>query len=134
MKERARESLGQMMIFELTDMLKEKITEINERVLNQLDEIEEKQQIKNQNKEVLRTDATKLSYTPVNPETFAIWCEQYKEKIRLEKEQTRTVLDDKPTGKQLFLMNRAAFDDIVLDATADADVEENGNADAAQNN
>ncbi len=47
MKERARESLGQMMIFELTDMLKEKITEINERVLNQLDEIEEKQQIKN---------------------------------------------------------------------------------------
>ncbi len=55
-------------------MLKEKITEINETVLNQLDEIEEKQQIKNQNKEVLRTDATKLSYTPVNPETFAIWC------------------------------------------------------------
>ncbi len=51
--------------------------------------------------------------------------------MRIEKEMTRTVLDDKPTGKQLFLNNRAAFDDIVLDATADAD---EGEDDAAQNN
>ena len=33
MRERANESLGQMMIFELADLLKEKITAINEGVL-----------------------------------------------------------------------------------------------------
>ena len=33
MRERANESLGQMMIFELADLLKEKITSINESVL-----------------------------------------------------------------------------------------------------
>jgi hypothetical protein len=73
---------------------------------------------------VLKTDATKLSYTPVNEETFAVWCAEYKEKLRVEREKSKTIYDDKPTGKQLFLMNRAAFDDIVLDATADADEEE----------
>ena len=37
MRERANESLGQMMIFELSDLLKEKITTINETVLQKLD-------------------------------------------------------------------------------------------------
>ena len=50
MRERAEESLGQMMIFELTDLLKEKITEINEGVLEKLDKIEEAESIANVNK------------------------------------------------------------------------------------
>ena len=74
------------MIFELTDLLKEKITTINETVLNKLDQIEEANSIANLNKETIKSDMTKLSYTPVNAETFAIWCEKYKEKIRIEKE------------------------------------------------
>ena len=41
MRERANESIGQMMIFELTDLLKEKITNINEGVLEIQDKIEE---------------------------------------------------------------------------------------------
>ena len=40
-----------------------------------------------------------MTYTPVNAETFAIWCEQYKEKIRKEKEAKGVSFDDKPTGK-----------------------------------
>ena len=75
MRERANENIGQMMIFELADLLKEKITTINETVLEKLDKIEEAQAIKNLNKEVLKTDATVTSYTPVTAETFAIWCE-----------------------------------------------------------
>ena len=47
-----------MMIFELTDLLKEKITEINEGVLEKLDAIEEAESIANVNKETLKTDAT----------------------------------------------------------------------------
>ena len=64
---------------------------------------------------MLRTDATNLNYTPVTKETFAVWCEQYKERIRLEREANRTGLEDKPTGKELFLMNRAEFDDLTLE-------------------
>jgi len=124
MRERAQESVGQMMIFELVDLLKDKITTINEKVLNKLDEIEEKESIANQNKEIFMSDLTNLSYTPVNAETFAAWCEQYKEKIRLEKLANRTENEDKPTGKQLFLMNRSAFDDIVLEATMPEDDDE----------
>ena len=41
MRERANENIGQMMIFELADLLKEKITTINETVLEKLDKIEE---------------------------------------------------------------------------------------------
>ena len=72
-------------------------------------------------KQVTKTDTTNLNYTPVTRETFAAWCEQYKERIRLEKLANRTEYDDKPTGKQLFLMNRSAFDDIVLETTSSMD-------------
>lgn len=115
MRKRAQESLGQMMIFELVDLLKEKIVTINETVLNKLDQIEEAESIANQNKEVLRSDANKLSYTPVNAETFAIWCAEYKERLRIERESKLTGNEDKPTGKELFLMNRSAFDDLTFD-------------------
>ena len=115
MRERANESLGQMMIFELSDLLKEKITTINETVLEKLDKIEEDNSIANANKDVIRSDANKLNFTPVNEETFAIWCEQYKEKMRIEKERNATGAEDKPTGKQMFLMNNNSFDDIRLD-------------------
>ena len=69
-----------------------------------------------------------MNYTPVTQETFAAWCEQYKERIRLEKLANRTDMDDKPTGKQLFLMNRSAFDDIVLETTSSIDDQGDGAA------
>lgn len=116
MRAQAEESIGQMMLFELTDLLKDKITEINEKVLKKLDKIEEASSIANLNKEVMQSDMTQLSYTPVNAETFAVWCAQYKEKIRIVKEATKTINDDKPTGKQLFLDNRSTFDEITLEA------------------
>ena len=50
MRERANESLGQMMIFELTDLLKEKITLINERVLQELDKLEDEGALHNVSK------------------------------------------------------------------------------------
>ena len=86
----------------------------------------------------MKTDATNLNFTPVTEETFAVWCEAYKEKLRIEKLRTATGNEDKPTGKELFMMNRSAFDDITLDASADddedANVEESKVDAAAQNN
>ena len=128
MRERAQDSIGQMMIFELTDLLKEKITNINEGVLEHLDKIEEAESLKNISTVVHKADTTNLNYTPVTQETFAAWCEQYKERIRLEKLANRTDMDDKPTGKQLFLMNRSAFDDIVLETTSSIDDQGDGAA------
>ena len=80
-----------------------------------------------------------MNFTPVTEETFAVWCEAYKEKLRREKLATSRGNEDKPTGKELFMQNRSAFDDITLDASADDDedfdVEESkGNGEAAQNN
>ena len=121
MRERAGESLGQMMIFELTDLLKDKICAINEGVLHELDVIEEENSLQNVSKQVMTTDTAQLNYTPVTEETFGAWCIQYKERIRLERLANHNPDDDKPTGKQLFLANRSAFDDIVLEMTiADA--------------
>jgi hypothetical protein len=99
MRERANENLGQMMIFELADLLKEKITNINEVVLEKLDAIVEKESISNANTEVLKTDARNLTYTPVNAETFAVWCDAYKEKLALEKLAASDGNEDKLTGK-----------------------------------
>ena len=87
---------------------------------------------------MIKSDATNLNFTPVTEETFAVWCEAYKEKIRLERLSTLTGNEDKPTGKELFMQNRSAFDDITLDASADDDedvnLEESKGGDAAQNN
>ena len=127
MRERASESLGQMMIFELTDLLKEKITLINERVLLELDKLADEGALHNVSKQVMATDTTQLNYTPVTQETFAAWCEQYKERIRLERLANRSENEDKPTGKELFLQNKSAFDDIVLEMTH-ADSVESGAA------
>lgn len=73
------------MIFELTDFLKDKITEINENVLGHLDNIAEKESLKNISKQIHASDTSQLNYTPVTQETFAAWCEQYKERVRIER-------------------------------------------------
>ena len=65
-----------------------------------------------------------MNYTPVNAETFAIWCEKYKEKIAIEKAKNATGFEEKPTGKELFLANRKAFEDLTLDTDEVDDDEE----------
>ena len=42
MRECAEENIGSMMIFQMCDLIKEKITEINDKVLGKLADIEEK--------------------------------------------------------------------------------------------
>ena len=40
-----------------------------------------------------------LTYTPVNEETFAKWCDQYKLRLKAERDAKLTELDTKPSGK-----------------------------------
>ena len=75
-------------------------------------------------KSKVKTDITQMNYTPVNAETFAIWCEKYKEKLAIEKAQNTKGWENKPSGKELFLANRKAFEDLTLDDGDDVDDDE----------
>ena len=59
-----------------------------------------------------------MTYTEVTKESFAIWCEEYMARIQAEKLARRTAADDKPTGKQLFLANKNAFEDLTIEEEA----------------
>ena len=61
------------------------------------------------------TSIKHLTYTPVTNETFAKWCDAYKERLKILRDSKLTELDSKPTGKQLFLMNRAGLDELTID-------------------
>ena len=56
MTDRAQELLGSMMIFEITDYLKEKVVEINEAVLDKYEKIEEAQKVENTLKSTVTGD------------------------------------------------------------------------------
>ena len=99
MRELAEENMGSMMIFQMCDLLKEKITEINEKVLDKLAAIEEKESFGNALKAGETTDQTNLNFTPVTAETFAAWCDTYMERIIKERIAKFGIIDDKPTGK-----------------------------------
>ena len=99
MAKKAEECLGQSMIFELADFIKSELTEINDGVVNALKLAEDKGKVENALKVSETTSGQKLTYTPVTAETFAKWCDQYKERLRLEKSLRMTELESKPTGK-----------------------------------
>lgn len=68
--------MGAMMIFELSELLRDSITEINDEVLGKIDEIEKKNDVMQQETLGQHTsNINNLSYTPVTAETFAVWCE-----------------------------------------------------------
>ena len=72
LRQKGEEILGQMMIFEMCDLIKEKITQINDEVLGKIDQLNEENTVEN----ALKTTETSkhLTYTPVTKETFEKWC------------------------------------------------------------
>lgn len=60
-----------------------------------------------------------MTYTPVNKETFGKWCAEYKETIRKIKEQSRSEIDYKPSGRETFEMNKKIIDLINIDVEED---------------
>ena len=70
-------------------------------------------------KSKVKSNINDMNYTPVNAETFAIWCEKYMERMRAEREKNKKGWEDKPSGKQIFLANKKEFEDITLDDDAD---------------
>ena len=109
---KTEELIGSFMIFEVCDMVREKISAINDEVLEKIDAMNmtEEQKVATQH-EAKKTDDN-VTFTPVTKESFAVWCEAYMAKLKEEAEAKRTTADDKPTGRQLFEMNRQAFEDV----------------------
>lgn len=58
-------------------------------------------------------------------ETFAKWCDMYKERMRKLKEEMLTEKDLKPTGRQLFEQRKNIIEEVKLDeGEEEADYEE----------
>ncbi len=96
---KAEESIGTMMIYEICEALRENIINMNEIILKKLKELNDKDSIDNSLKSVKISQDAPLSFTPVTMETFAKWCDMYKERMRKLKEEMLTEKDLKPTGK-----------------------------------
>ena len=56
-----------------------------------------------------------MTFTPVNQETFKLWCDLYKERVRKQKEEMLTEMDLKQTGKQLFEQRKNIIDELQID-------------------
>lgn len=80
----AREMIGDQMIFNICDHLREKIAEINDKVVEKFNQIMDAQaEADAMAKMPKNIDVNNLNYTPVTKETFGKWCEEFLEKLRL---------------------------------------------------
>lgn len=62
------------------------------------------------------TNMDTLNYTPVNKETFGKWCALFLEKLKQEEEASKTEVDLRKTGKQLFMEKGVLeLEDLTLD-------------------
>ena len=95
------ELVGQPMLFEICDMVREEIAEINESML----EVERAEEAKNSVSEGLKVTkvSNQIKFTPVNKDTFGEWCVGYYADLQRKKEEAKTEMDLKLTGKAIFL-------------------------------
>jgi hypothetical protein len=103
--EKKRENLGNPMIFDIVEALREKICDMNEFVLEKLLEIKEKAEavsVKQHASVSLGLVDAPLTYTPVTAATFAIWCSGFMTGMKKKKEDAKTEKDFKLTGRTIF--------------------------------
>ena len=113
-RERAHESVGAPMIFDLADLIREEIVTLNDAVLGKYDVIEEKEKMAAAKAALPQTYGSDITtFTAVTKETFAAFVERYKKRIGKEREATK--YDTRPTGKAIFMETKTEFDDITLD-------------------
>lgn len=115
MRLRGENSIGSPMVYEMVDLLKEKITSMNDDVLARLDKlVSDEKEATEQSIKGHTSNIQNLTYTPVTKETFAIWCDNYKMRMAEEKARNRKFNEEKPTGKEIFLEKQNDFEDLTL--------------------
>lgn len=65
-----------------------------------------------------------MNFTPVTKETFAKWLDDYNERRRKMKEEMKTELEAKPTGREMFLTKSKIIEEINIDEAEEGDDEE----------
>jgi len=96
------ESMGSPVIYEVCEILRSKISDMNELILDKLREHDESHSLTATLSRVHVTSKDTMSFTPVTQETFAKWCLGYMEKLKMLKDAFKTENDLKPSGRQLF--------------------------------
>lgn len=91
--EKAEQSVGAPMIYEVCESIREIISEMNELILKKLREIEDRDSIDHALKSVKISSDAPMTFTPVTQETFKRWCDAYKERMFKIKEEMRTEKD-----------------------------------------
>ena len=104
-----------MMIYEVCEAVRDQIINMNEIILKKLKEITDASSVEHSLKSVKISQDAPLSFTPVNLETFAKWCDMYKERMRKLKEEMLTEKDLKATGRQLFEQRKNIIEEVKLD-------------------
>ena len=112
---KAEESIGTQMIYDVCEHLRERLADMNEKILNKLQEIEDSQSVEKALKTLSVSQDAPMNFTPVNADTFARWLSEYKEKQRKIKEEMKSDLDLKPTGRELFQMKNKVIEEINID-------------------
>ncbi len=120
---KADENIGNPMIYEICEALREIISNMNELILSKLAELEEKDSIEHALKQFTISQDAPMTYTPVNEQTFGKWCDEFKEKMRRLKEESKSEKDLKLTGRQLFEIRKNYVEEIKIDE-GDADDDE----------
>lgn len=120
---KAEESIGSQMIYDVCEHLREKLSDMNDKILYKLKEIEESNSVDKALKAVTISQDAPMNFTPVNAETFARWLADYKEKQRKLKEEQKTEVELKMTGRELFQMKSKVIDEINIDEDDEGDEE-----------
>ena len=118
------------MIFEICEHLREQIGDINEKVLGKFQAIQlkiEEQEAEDAGPKTSNMDH--LDYTPVNEETFGAWCKDFLAVLKEQEESAKTALDDRPTGKEIFMSmgGYEDIDDLTLDEDQASQINEEAN-------
>lgn len=100
-RKKAHETLGDSMMFDICEILRERIADLNDTVVNKYKGIVQAQEDAEREaatpKTFVHTDP--LNYTPVTQETFSKWCDDFLEKLRQQEENDRSEQDLRKTGK-----------------------------------
>ena len=109
------------MLYDVCESLRERLADMNEKILLKLAEMDEKDSLDNALKSFQVSQDAPLNFTPVTKESFARWCDEFKERMLKVKLERQSELDLRPSGRELFMQKKNVIAEINVD---DEDAEE----------
>ena len=133
----AEELVGEQMMFEIVEKIREYLIEKNDVFIQQKIKDEEEEKIREENAGKKYIAETRLDYTPVNKDTFSDWLKKFQKARDLKKveelsKRTKVQVerDNRITGKYYFLEKQGIegsginFEEDEVDALIDDDDDE----------